>query len=50
MESLLFGIAPVDPAAYGVATAVLAVIALAACTLPAVRAMRVDPLVALREE
>ena len=50
MESLLFGIAPVDPAAYSVATAVLAAIVLAACTLPAVRAMRVDPLVALREE
>ena len=50
MESLLFGIAPVDPAAYSVATAVLAAIALAAGTLPAVRAMRVDPLVALREE
>ena len=50
MQSLLFGVAPVDPAAYGVATAVLAAIAAAACAVPALRATRVDPLVALRDE
>jgi len=50
LQSLLFGVAPVDPAAYGVATAVLAAIAIAACAAPALRAMRVDPLVALRDE
>ena len=50
MQSLLFGVTPVDPAAYGVAAAALAAIALAACALPAWRAMRVDPLVALRDE
>ena len=50
MQSLLFGVAPVDPAAYGVATAILAAIAAAACAVPALRATRVDPLVALRDE
>jgi putative ABC transport system permease protein len=50
MRSLLFGIAPVDPAAYGAATAALMVIAVAACAAPALRATRVDPLTALRDE
>ncbi len=50
MKSLLFGVEPVDPATYAVATATLAIIALAACAVPARRATRVDPLVALREE
>ena len=50
MQSLLFGVTPVDPAAYVVATGVLGAIAAAACALPALRATRVDPLVALRDE
>jgi putative ABC transport system permease protein len=50
MRSLLFGVTAVDPAAYAVAAAALAVIALLACAAPAFRATRVDPLVALREE
>jgi putative ABC transport system permease protein len=50
MQSLLFGVAAVDPATYAVATATLAAIALAACAVPALRATRVDPLVALRDE
>ena len=50
MQSLLFGVNPVDPATYAVAAATLAVIALAACAIPALRATRVDPLVALRDE
>jgi predicted permease len=50
MQSLLFGVTPVDPAAYGVATAVLAALAAAACAVPALRATRVDPLSALRDE
>jgi predicted permease len=50
MQSLLFGVTPVDPAAYLVATGVLGAIAVAACALPALRATRVDPLVALRDE
>jgi putative ABC transport system permease protein len=50
MQSLLFGVNPVDPATYAVAAGTLAIIALAACAIPALRATRVDPLVALRDE
>jgi predicted permease len=50
MQSLLFGVDPVDPMTYAAASAMLTVIALAACAIPAMRATRVDPLVALRDE
>jgi putative ABC transport system permease protein len=49
-RSLLFGIAPADPPTYAVTVAVLGAVALAACAIPAARAMRVDPLVCLRED
>ena len=50
MQSLLFGVQPMDVPTYAAALATLAVIAVSACTLPALRATKVDPLVALREE
>jgi putative ABC transport system permease protein len=50
MSSLLFDVRPSDPLTLVVAVAVLAFVALAACYIPARRATRVDPLVALRYE
>ena len=46
----LYGITPSDPVTYGVATLLVGGVALAACALPAWRAARVDPMVALRYE
>ena len=50
MASLLFGVRALDAPAYAVALTTLGAVALAACAVPALRATRVDPLVALREE
>ena len=50
LESLLFGVATTDPLAYAAGVGVLATVALAACAVPARRAARVDPLVALRHD
>ena len=50
MATLLVGIAPTDPMTYAVTVLTLAFASLAACWVPARRATRVDPLVALRHE
>ena len=50
MESLLFHVPPFDPVTYASVSGVLALVALAACWIPVLRAMRVDPMVALRDE
>ena len=50
MESLLFGVARTDALTFAVGPAVLAVVALLASYLPARRAARVDPVIALRHE
>jgi hypothetical protein len=49
-ESLLFGVRAGDPSTYALSLGALAGIAVAACAIPAARAMRVDPLIALRED
>jgi putative ABC transport system permease protein len=50
LRALLFGIGPNDPATIVVATLVLLAAALAACFVPAVRALRVDPSQAFRSD
>jgi len=50
MASLLIGIGATDPLTYLTVAILLSVVALAACWIPARRALRVDPMVALRYE
>src|SRR5262249_61652568 len=50
MSALLFGVGPHDPATFAAVAAALFAIALAAALVPAWRAARIDPAVALRRE
>jgi predicted permease len=50
MRHLLYRVSPEDPATFGAVAVLLSAVALVACWFPARRAMRVDPLVALRHE
>jgi predicted permease len=50
MQSLLYGIRPLDPAVFGLVSLVLLLVAGAACMIPAWRASRLDPMQALRIE
>jgi ABC-type antimicrobial peptide transport system permease subunit len=50
LEGLLYGVAPRDPLTFAAVISVMGVVGLAACVVPAMRASRVDPLVAIRKD
>lgn len=48
MAGVLYGVRPIDPVTYGSVSAVLILVALLACYIPARRATRIDPIIALK--
>ena len=50
LESLLYQVSPRDPVAFGVSAALLVVVSIAACLIPARRATQVNPMDALRSD
>ena len=50
LRDLIYGVSAADPLTFSAVIAILAAVALAACVVPSLRAMRLDPVVALRHE
>jgi ABC-type antimicrobial peptide transport system permease subunit len=50
MTSLLFGVSATDIATFAIISGILSLVAFAACLVPALRAIKVDPMIALRYE
>jgi hypothetical protein len=47
LRTLLYGVSPTDPLTFAGATLLLVCVSVAACAVPAVRAMRLSPIIAL---